>query len=52
MLTALAAFVFAPSVFGENIPIAEFGMILAETACWEKCWKKIAKFLMRTFTFT
>ncbi len=28
----LAAYVFAPSVFGENIPTAEFGMISAETA--------------------
>jgi hypothetical protein len=31
----LAAYVFVPSVFGENIPTAEFGMIwqklLAET---------------------
>jgi hypothetical protein len=31
----LAAYVFVPSVFGENIPIAEFGMISAETACWD-----------------
>jgi hypothetical protein len=34
----LAAYVFAPSVFGENIPKAEFGMISeisAETACWD-----------------
>jgi hypothetical protein len=30
-----AANVFVPSVFGENIPTAEFGMIVAETACWE-----------------
>jgi hypothetical protein len=30
----LAAFVFVPSVFGENIPTAEFGMTSAETACW------------------
>jgi hypothetical protein len=22
-------------LFGENIPAAEFGMILAETACWD-----------------
>jgi hypothetical protein len=29
-----AAYVFVPSVFGENIPrTAEFGMIPAETAC-------------------
>jgi hypothetical protein len=24
-----------PSVFGENIPTAEFGMISAETAYWD-----------------
>ncbi len=30
-----AAYVFVPSVFGENIPTAEFGMISAETACWD-----------------
>jgi hypothetical protein len=24
-----------PSVFEENIPTAEFGMISAETACWD-----------------
>ena len=30
----LAANVFGPSVFGENIPTAEFGMISAEPACW------------------
>jgi hypothetical protein len=30
-----AAYVFVPSVFGENIPTAEFGMIWAETACWD-----------------
>ncbi len=34
------AYVLVPSVFGENIPTAKFGMILTETAC----------FLMRTFT--
>ncbi len=28
----LAAYVIVPSVFGENIPTAEFGMISAETA--------------------
>jgi hypothetical protein len=27
--------VFVPSVFGENIPTAEFGMISAETGCWD-----------------
>ena len=31
----LAAFVFVPSVFGEKFPTAEFGMISAETFCWE-----------------
>jgi hypothetical protein len=31
----LAAYVFVPSVFGESIPTAEFGLILAETACWD-----------------
>jgi hypothetical protein len=32
----LAAYVFVPSVFGENIPTTEFGMISAETtSCWE-----------------
>jgi hypothetical protein len=25
-----------PSIFGENIPIAEFGMISAETAYWDR----------------
>jgi hypothetical protein len=30
-----AAYAFVPSVFGENIPTAEFGMILEETACWD-----------------
>jgi hypothetical protein len=29
-------YVFVPSVFGENIPAAEFGMIPAETACSDK----------------
>jgi hypothetical protein len=27
-------------LFGENIPTAEFGMILAETACWATGRKK------------
>jgi hypothetical protein len=31
----LAANVFVSSVFGKNIPSAEFGMIWAETACWD-----------------
>jgi hypothetical protein len=39
----LAVFVFAPSVFGENVLTAEFGMISAETSCWE-IERKIAKF--------
>jgi hypothetical protein len=30
-----AAYVFVPSFLGENIPTAEFGMISAETACWD-----------------
>jgi hypothetical protein len=30
----LAASVFVPSVFGENMLTAEFGMISAETALW------------------
>jgi hypothetical protein len=30
----LAAYAFVPSVFGENIPTAELGIISAETACW------------------
>jgi hypothetical protein len=34
---SIAAYVFVPSVFfgGKNIPTAEFGMISAETACWD-----------------
>jgi hypothetical protein len=31
----IAAYVFVPSVFGENISTAEFGIISAETACWD-----------------
>jgi hypothetical protein len=31
----LAAFVFDPSVFQENIPTTEFGMISAEIAFWD-----------------
>jgi hypothetical protein len=27
---------FVPSVFRENIPTAEFGMISAETVCWKE----------------
>jgi hypothetical protein len=32
LISTLAAYVFVLSVFGENIPTAEFGMISAETA--------------------
>jgi hypothetical protein len=39
LINTLAAVVFVPSVFGENIPTVELGQR-----------KKIAKFLMRTFT--
>jgi hypothetical protein len=35
LINTLAAFVFVPSVFGENIPTAEYGMISAETAWWD-----------------
>jgi hypothetical protein len=35
LISTLAAVVFVPSVFGENIPTAEFGLISAETACWD-----------------
>jgi hypothetical protein len=35
LVSTLAAFVFVPSVLGENSPAAEFGMISAETACWD-----------------
>jgi hypothetical protein len=48
LISIPTAYVFVPSVFRENIPTAEFGMISAETACWDI--EKIAKFLMRTFT--
>jgi hypothetical protein len=34
LISYLAAFVFVPSVFGENSPRAEFGMVSAEAACW------------------
>ncbi len=44
-----AAYVFVLSVFGENIPTAEFGMILAGN-CLLRHRKRNAKFLMRTFT--
>jgi hypothetical protein len=35
LISTQADFVFVPSVFGENIPTAEFGIISAETACWD-----------------
>jgi hypothetical protein len=37
LISTLAVIVFVPSVFRENIPTAEFGMISisAETACWD-----------------
>jgi hypothetical protein len=35
MQSTQAAYVFVPSVFGENIPTAKFRMISAETPCWE-----------------
>jgi hypothetical protein len=34
LISTLAAFVFASTVFGENIPTSEFAMISAESACW------------------
>jgi hypothetical protein len=38
-----------PSVFGGNISTAEFGMMSAETACWDIPYrKKIAKFTSRS----
>jgi hypothetical protein len=46
-MLVVTSYVFVPSVFVKNIPTAEFGMISAETACWDK---KIAKFLMRIFS--
>jgi hypothetical protein len=35
LISILADFVFVPFVFGENFPTAEFGIISAETACWD-----------------
>jgi hypothetical protein len=35
LFSTLPAFVFVSSVFEENISTAEFGMIPAETACWD-----------------
>ncbi len=34
-LIGIADYAFVASVFGENMPTAEFGMISAETACWD-----------------
>jgi hypothetical protein len=49
LISTLAVFVFVPSVFGENIPTAEF-----KNDIWGNCLlghrKKIAKFLMRSLT--
>jgi hypothetical protein len=42
------AYVFLPSVFGENIPTAKFGITSAETSCRD-IERKIAKMSM-TFT--
>jgi hypothetical protein len=35
LISTLAVFVFVPSVFGENIPTAEFRMISGDIACWD-----------------
>ncbi len=36
LINTLAAFVYVSSVFGENIPAADFGgMISVETDCWD-----------------
>jgi hypothetical protein len=45
-----AAYVFVPSVFGGNIPAAEFGTISIGRNCLLGHRKKIAKFLMRIFS--
>jgi hypothetical protein len=44
VLTTLAVFVFVPSVYEENIPTAEFGMLL------EKNWLQGHRKKMRTIT--
>jgi hypothetical protein len=49
LISALAAFVFVPSVFGENIPTAEFGNATGRN-CLMGHRKKIAKIVMRNFT--
>jgi hypothetical protein len=35
LISTAAAFIFVPSVFEGNIQTSEFGMIPAETACWD-----------------
>jgi hypothetical protein len=35
LISTLAAFSFVGYVYAENIPMVEFGMISAETACWD-----------------
>jgi hypothetical protein len=35
LISTRHAFVFVPSVFGENIPTAEFEVVSAETVCWD-----------------
>jgi hypothetical protein len=44
----MAAYDSVPSVFGEDIPTAEFWKISSETACWD-IEKKIAKFFNEDF---
>ncbi len=43
----LAAYVFVPSVFGENIPLAEFRMIIAETLAGT--WKEYSQMFNEGF---
>jgi hypothetical protein len=47
LISTLASFVFIPSVFRENIPTAEFGLVSTETVSWDV---EKANILMRTFT--
>jgi hypothetical protein len=35
LISTLPAFVFVSSVLDVNVSTAEFGMILAESACWD-----------------
>ncbi len=44
---SVTAYVFVPSVLGKNIPLAEFRMIVTETACWD-IERKQPNFVMRT----